>query len=303
MKYLACAFLLAALLSLPFAYAEPSPINVADLQARAAQGDPEAELDLGRAYHLGTGVPKDFAKAADLYRKAATQGKAKAMYNLGYLYLHGQGVAMDNAAAAQWFQKSADAGLLAGQLWVGLAYYNGDSVLKQDYGAALKWLKLAAEQQTGSAVDQGKADNALGYMYCSGVGVALDVKEGLSWYEKGAELGDGRAQFHLGGLYLHGADGVQKDMPRAYMWLRLACLKGEPLAMHTLTAEISAKHFTDQEIADGTRLSEDFERKHGSVPEQVPTPTAVDPMSPHQSPAGSAPAAAKPAATNASPAL
>ncbi len=296
MKTFACALLLAGASCLLPSFAQEQ-VNLADLQDRAAKGDAEAELDLGRAYHLGKGVPKDYAKAADLYRKAAAQGKAKAMYNLGYIYLHAQGVPEDDAAAAQWIQKSADAGLPAGELWIGLAYYNGDSSLKTDYVAAAKWLKLAV-QQTDSPAERGKAANALGYMYSSGLGMPPDAKESLKWYQVGADAGDGKAQFHLSEFYLKGLGGVQKDPVKAYMWLRLACFNQEPLAMHNMTNDVADKVFTDQQIEDGTQMAGEYQRSHGRVPERGPTPMALDPMmSPHIRPAPSAAGTA--AATNA----
>ena len=39
----------------------------------------------------GKGVERDFAKAAEWYRKAARQGHAKAQTNLGNLYRSGRG--------------------------------------------------------------------------------------------------------------------------------------------------------------------------------------------------------------------
>ncbi len=65
MKMTFIVFACSAALVLGSAFADL--VNLPDLEARVAKGDPEAELDLGRAYHVGNqGVPKDFAKAADL---------------------------------------------------------------------------------------------------------------------------------------------------------------------------------------------------------------------------------------------
>src|ERR1700677_3786070 len=96
--------------------------NLADTQAKAATGDPEAEFLLGRAYAHGQGVPINMAKAAALFEQSANQGNAKAQNNLGALYLHGTGVKADPVIAMKWFQKSADQGAALGEMNVGLCY-------------------------------------------------------------------------------------------------------------------------------------------------------------------------------------
>jgi len=41
------------------------------------------------------------------YRKAAAQGNVDAQYNLGYLYEHGEGVTRDASAALGWYRSAA----------------------------------------------------------------------------------------------------------------------------------------------------------------------------------------------------
>jgi hypothetical protein len=55
----------------------------------AEQGDAESQFNLGPAYEMGLGVPKNFVAAARWYLKAAEQGFASAQQNLGLLYLLG----------------------------------------------------------------------------------------------------------------------------------------------------------------------------------------------------------------------
>jgi len=273
-KILTCTLLSAFVFGFLPAFAQPA--TLADLQARADKGDPQAELDLGRDYHLGTGVAVDYAKAADLYRKSAAQGNAKAMYNLGFMYHKAQGMPQDDATALQWMQKSAEAGLPAAELWVGLAYYNGDSGTKQDYAAAAKWLKLAAAQ-TGSPASSGPAANVLGVMYANGYGVPKDESQALAWFMKSADEGNGKAQNTLGSLYLKGEGGVKRDLAQAYMWYRLACFRGEQLARHTMMDLDQAKAFTPEQKAEGERLAQEFQIKHHRKPDQGPTPVATEP--------------------------
>ena len=61
-------------------------------------------------YHLGTGVPQDFTEAVKWYRLAAAQGNADAQYNLGRLYYLGTGVPEDFVQAYKWFNLSGAGG-------------------------------------------------------------------------------------------------------------------------------------------------------------------------------------------------
>jgi TPR repeat protein len=102
MKLLALVCLLVTVGFLP-AFSED--LDTASLQKQSAQGNPDAEFKLGRAYQHGEGIPQDYARAAALYRKAADQGNAKAMHNLGVLYEQGQGVKRDPAEALKWYRQ------------------------------------------------------------------------------------------------------------------------------------------------------------------------------------------------------
>ena len=51
----------------------------------AAEGDPDAQFNIGQAYRLGRGVETDVKQAEALYAKAAAQGHVKAADNYGLL--------------------------------------------------------------------------------------------------------------------------------------------------------------------------------------------------------------------------
>ena len=57
----------------------------------------------GFMYVNGQGVPQDYGKAAEWYRKAAAQGFADAQSNLGMMYANGQGVPLNMVEAYKWF--------------------------------------------------------------------------------------------------------------------------------------------------------------------------------------------------------
>ena len=276
------------------------PVNVPDLEARVKKNDPEAELELGRAYHLGgRGVPIDLAKAADLYRKSAEQGNAKAMYNFGYLYHHGLGVKEDDIKAEEWFQKACDKGLPAAQLEVGLAYLHGDDGCKQDSNKAGQLLLIAAQPSSPPSV-VGPAANALAYLFETGQGVAQDGKQAIFWYMHAAEAGSAMAKGNLGRVYSDGTI-VKKDPVQSYMWLKLATYAGDPDATHTLSDYLAASVFTPEQRTEGDRLAADFQREHHQAPLTGPIPTIVTPEMAEFHATPSHPLASVPAATNAAP--
>lgn len=74
----------------------------------AEQGDAQAQTYAGELYERGIGgTEPDFAKAAMWYEKAAEQGHARARINLGFLYEKGLGVPKDPAKALDLYREAA----------------------------------------------------------------------------------------------------------------------------------------------------------------------------------------------------
>ena len=143
--------------------------------AAAADGDAQAQFNLGAMHANGRGVPRNDKEAVGWYRKAAEQGHAQAQFNLGVMYANGPrfvclyrcGVARDDTEAVAWYRKAAEQG-------------NAD------------------------------AQNNLGVMYAAGRGVARDDTEAVDWYRKSAEQGNVLAQQNLERMYADGR-GVPRD--------------------------------------------------------------------------------------------
>ncbi len=77
----------------------------------------KAELDfssaryfIGKMYHNGEGVPKDYEQAKIWYSKAAKQGNDSAQDNLGLMYAKGLGGSKNMVLAYAWLNISASAG-------------------------------------------------------------------------------------------------------------------------------------------------------------------------------------------------
>ena len=81
-----------------------------EFQALAFQGQAQAQRFLGRMYDKGLGVPQDYDKAIEWYRKAATQKDSAAQYYLGLKYANGHGVAENQKQAYIWFAISFNNG-------------------------------------------------------------------------------------------------------------------------------------------------------------------------------------------------
>jgi len=84
--------------------------DLAALRKAAAQGDAEAQCELGNRYYLGRGVPEDYTEAAKWHRLAAEQGHAEAQCAMGNRYYLGKGIAQDFAQAYAWFDLAAAQG-------------------------------------------------------------------------------------------------------------------------------------------------------------------------------------------------
>ncbi|EOW2137814.1 sel1 repeat family protein [Stenotrophomonas sp. GD03908] len=80
---------------------------VARIQRRAARGDAEAQVDLGALLEKGIGLPRDPARALQLYQRAGEQGNVFGQYFAGLLLgRSAPGVEKDTEAAARWFAKA-----------------------------------------------------------------------------------------------------------------------------------------------------------------------------------------------------
>jgi len=89
----------------------------ADSNPRSPQTATAANLDnpgalvaLALKYEHAEGVARDFAKAADLYCRAARLGFADAQFALGWMYANGRGVSRDDGVAAHLFAMAAEQG-------------------------------------------------------------------------------------------------------------------------------------------------------------------------------------------------
>ena len=240
------------------------------IQRAADSGSAEGQHRLALAFASGdAGVPRNPARAIELFEKAAAQGHRRAQLNLGLIYLRGQGVPRDLIQARAWleqaaadgdvyatyalgramaenappasadptraadlFRRAAEKGHMLAALRYGMALADGSGV-KQDLIAAQRWLMQA--QQNGVP----EAALALGDMAVRSPATrdkAADEKAlraAISWYEAAANAGVPSGQFKLANAYLAGS-GVTRDPAQAQLWYSRAAQQGLPEAQQAL---------------------------------------------------------------------
>ncbi|HEY7301933.1 MAG TPA: tetratricopeptide repeat protein [Xanthobacteraceae bacterium] len=135
----------------------------------ADQNNPAAQYWLAHMTELGLGVPRDPAKAVELYRKAAAQNDLSAELRLGEIYLYGDLVPPDFSLAKSYldkaaFQGNSRAAMLLGQMyrlgmgtavdqkeayaWSEVSALEGDVTARRERDASLR--DLAAGDQTAA---------------------------------------------------------------------------------------------------------------------------------------------------------
>ena len=180
---IAVAFLIAAF-SAPISAQQET---VAEVWAKAEQGDAEAQSNLAIRYATGRGVPQDDAEAARWFRLAADQGHAEAQANLAIMYLDGRGILQDDAEAARWFRLAADQGHAFAQSNLGVMCLDGRGI-PQDDAEAVRWFRLAADQ--GDA----EAQANLAIMYLDGRGVPQNDVTAYMWFDLAATRSTGEVR-------------------------------------------------------------------------------------------------------------
>jgi hypothetical protein len=188
----------------------------------------QTELQEGLKYYRGTGVPKDYAQAADHLRKAASKGNPDAAFWLAVIYEKGYGVTPDYAQAIQWYRKAADAGNTTAMNNLGFIYEHGKGTAT-DYAQAMTWYRKAADAGNSQAMDN------MGELYLNGLGVSRDPAQAMTWYRKAADIGNASAMIDVGLLYQNGV-GTRRDYPQAEQWFRKALPTGGDSAQRHLDA-------------------------------------------------------------------
>lgn len=206
--------------------------DIPRIQANAARGSIEQEIELAGAYFEGRGVSRDEKQAAYWYEKAANSGDPSAQQQIGFFYEAGIGVQRDPARAASWFQRAVSGGSVSAKVNLGVAYMWGSGVRK-DPELGTRLFREAAEKGSGAGACY------LADAYYFGVGIAKDPKLAMHWLEVSAKRHDPQAELALATILLaeHGGD----HEARAMKLLRDSAKNGYIAAKHELALRIVRK--------------------------------------------------------------
>ncbi len=156
------------------------------LQPLAANGNPTAQVLVGRCYENGLGTAQDLETAAKWYTLAAEQKDLQGMVQLAYCYENGLGVPKDTAKTVELMKKAGEANSAEAQFNVAMYYNKGQYGLPKDFKESFSWAKRSADQ--GYA----QAERFVGACYENGIGVSADKALAKEWYDKAQAKGLGR---------------------------------------------------------------------------------------------------------------
>lgn len=187
-----------------------------------AHPQPAAKELLSQAdkYRLGSGVVRDEAKAARLYRKAAEMGNAEAETRFAEARFDGRGVARDPAESRTWLEKAARQGNARGECDLGVMLTNGLEIA-QDRAHGLGYFQAAAR------LGDGYAEDNLGQFAESGLISDPSSSEAYMHYLKASEMGSAWGAYNVARMHEHGI-GVYKNPTEALRWYMKVASIGDP---------------------------------------------------------------------------
>lgn len=186
-------------------------------QFLADKGDVNAQLGLGKLhYQGGFGVEHDPDRAFHYFQLATESGNTNAMTFLGKV-----------SGGNIFLATTILFGLFCFQM-----YLEGSRRIERNYGRAMKYFKMAADN--GNPVGQ----SGMGIMYFLGHGVPKDYKMAAKYFTQAASQGWVDGQIYMGIMHLNGY-GIPRDPKMAIKYFTLASQSGHILGYYHL-AEMHA---------------------------------------------------------------
>ena len=159
--------------------------GVERLPAQAEDGEPYAQLLLGKLYRDGPLVTPDWVEARYWFEQAA-QSLPNAQYALGKLLLADDVEVHDREQGIRWLTQAAESGHEFA------AYRLAKELLKDGNTVeAIPWLTASAE------VGNSYAEYLLGKLYWEGEDIPQDMGQAVYWLTQAAEQGHAYAQILL----------------------------------------------------------------------------------------------------------
>lgn len=193
----------------------------------AEAGFHKAQYNLALLYKDGRGTTASHANYLKWMEASAAQDFPLALFTLGVDYSFGRGTAKDNPRAFRYYTRAAELGHAGAQYYLAQMYREG---LGTSVSPALyrKWMDASAAQNYSQALFR------LGSDYDLGILVEKDLRRALGYYERAAAVGDSRAAYNVGQIYLMGEGGIPKDYGKAMAYIEQSAAKNEVNALMTL---------------------------------------------------------------------
>jgi len=207
------------------------------LQRLADRSYPFAQYYLADGYASGlfNKDKPDYDRAFPLFVAASKHGHAESGYRTALCYEFGWGCRKDYAKAVQFYRAAASKNHPGAAARLGKACLTGDMGLQNKYREGVKWLKRATE----SADHQyNSAPYELGLLHETGYGedIFKDEVYAVQLFTQAAELGHPQAALKLGEAYEHGYLRCPKDAALSVHYYNCAAQADIPEAMMNLCA-------------------------------------------------------------------
>lgn len=207
------------------------------LERLAARSYPFAQYYLADGYASGlfNKDKPDHDRAFPLFVAASKHGHAESGFRAALCYEFGWGCRKDYAKAVQFYRAAASKNHPGAATRLGKACLTGDMGLQNKYREGLKWLKRATES---ADFQYNIAPYELGLLHETGFGddIFKDEVYAVQLFTQSAELGHPLAALKLGEAYEHGLLRCPKDAALSVHYYNCAAQADIPEAMMNLCA-------------------------------------------------------------------
>ena len=208
------------------------------LQRLSDRGYPFAQYYLADGYASGMfskGKEEDYVHAFPLFVAASKHGHAESGYRAALCYEFGWGCRKDYAKAVQFYRAAASKNHPGAATRLGRACLIGDMGLGNNYREGLRWMRRAQES---ADAQYNSAPFELGLLHETGYGDDIFKDEGYAaqLFTQASELGHPAASFRMGEAYEHGRLSCPKDPSLSVHFYNCAAQAGVPEAMMALCA-------------------------------------------------------------------
>ena len=207
------------------------------LQRLSDRSYPFAQYYLADGYASGlfNKSQPDNDRAFPLFVAASKHGHAEAGYRAALCYEFGWGSRKDYQKAVQFYRQAASKNHPGACTRLGRACLTGDMGLANRKKEGFKWLKRAAES---ADFQYNAAPYELGLLHETGYGddIFRDESYAAQLFTQSADLGHVEANYRLGDAYEHGKLSCPRDPALSVHFYTGAASKGHPLAQMALCA-------------------------------------------------------------------